>query len=128
MGWNPAVVKKAGAVEATLLVAGKACSWENEEELFGDASCNTEDASFTTDIVPLLDNYCWACHSNQNAPSFGAGIRLEDYESIRATSQLTLGAIRRDPGFSPMPKNAPKLDSCLILVFESWVNAGSPEN
>ena len=105
------------------------CSWEDEETLFPEAAvCDTSFVSFSGDIIPLLTNNCYSCHSNLNAPQFASGITLEDYEDVAASASLILGAINHTDGFAQMPKNSAKLDTCLINSFEAWVNQGSLDN
>lgn len=105
------------------------CSWENEELLFPETEiCDTLDVSFALDVVPILTNNCFACHSNVNAPDFTFGFSLEDYEDVRAASTQIVGAIKHDEGFSPMPRGADQLDSCQIGIVEAWVNQGSLNN
>ena len=106
------------------------CTWENEEVLYpGNGSeCDTTDMSYFNDIVPILTTHCFMCHSAENAPAFGSNINLEDYSEVKDLAEIITGAINHDPPYSPMPKNAAKIDSCLILKFEAWVNQGALEN
>lgn len=107
-----------------LLVHG--CYWENEETLYPDADqeCDTTQVSFTGHIEPMLSTYCLSCHSNLNAPGFGGNISLEDYEDVSSFAETVLGSIRHDQGFQPMPRGGEKLDECLILTFEAWIQNG----
>lgn len=109
------------------LVSG--CYWENEESLFPDyVSCDTLDLSFALDVVPILSNHCYGCHSNANAPAFASGLALEDHEDVSAVSARIAGAINHQNGFLPMPKGQEQLDSCQIRTIESWINQGSLNN
>lgn len=112
-----------------LWVTAYGCYWENEETLFPDAAlCDTTSVSFSGDIVPILTNNCYSCHSNNNAQDFGNGITFEDYEDVLASASLITGAINHSDGFPQMPKNRTKLDDCLIITFEAWVNQGGLDN
>ena len=112
-----------------LILIGSGCIWENEETLFPDDSfCDTLDVSYQDDVVPIMVNNCYSCHSNVNAPSFGSGIALEDHEDLAAASPRVLGAVMHQDGFPPMPRNAEKLDTCSIATIHAWVNAGTPDN
>jgi hypothetical protein len=93
-----------------------------------DKPCDTLEVSYQLDIVPILSNHCYTCHSNSNAPGFGAGIALEDYEDVASYSRPILGAISHEQGYPEMPRGGEQLDSCLISTFRSWHGAGSPEN
>lgn len=117
------------AIFFLLILISSACIWENEESLFPDMGlCDTLDVSYREDVVPLMVNNCYACHSNANAPSFASGFALEDHADVSAASPLILGAIKHADGFTAMPKDADKLDSCSISVMEAWINSGSPDN
>jgi len=112
-----------------LLIAVSGCYWENEETLYpGPEVCDTLPVSFANDIVPILINNCYTCHSNINAPEFAFSITFEDYEDVAASTTLIVGAINRLEGFPQMPKNRDKLDTCLINTIEAWVNQGALEN
>ena len=112
-----------------LILIFNGCSWDNEETLYpGPEECDTTDVSFAGDIVPILSGNCFSCHSNLNAPSFGSGIRLEDYQDVVSLKDRIAGSINHEAGFAPMPKGSSKLDPCSILKFEAWVADGSPDN
>lgn len=110
------------------IAALSGCYWQNEEDIFPADLCDTVDVSFSADVVPILANHCFSCHSNASAPVFSTGITLEDYEDVAAASDAIVGAINHEDGFPPMPRNADKLDSCLIMTIEAWVNDGTPNN
>jgi len=110
-----------------LLAAG--CYWDNVMTFYPETeACDTLDVSFALDVVPVLSNHCYGCHSNANAPDFGKGLSLEDYEDVSAMSARIIGAINHNPGFVPMPKGNEPLDSCQIKTIEAWVNQGSLNN
>jgi hypothetical protein len=112
-----------------LVLIATACAWENEETLYpGSGLCDTLDVSYSEDVVPILANSCYECHSKTNAPDFGNGLTLEDYEDVFASSDLVVGAINHQEGFPAMPQEADKLDTCSISVIEAWVNSGAPDN
>ncbi|MFH0756968.1 MAG: hypothetical protein V2B15_06760 [Bacteroidota bacterium] len=105
------------------------CVWDNEETLFpGPDICDTLDVSYAMDVVPIMADNCYSCHSNANAPGFALGITLEDYADVKASSNSIIGAIKHSDGFPAMPRGADPLDTCSISRIEAWVNAGSPEN
>ena len=112
-----------------LLVVAAACSWENEETFYPEAeNCDTLDVSYAMDIVPVLANNCYSCHSNANAPDFGSGNAFEDHADVSVSSLLIVKVINHLEGVPAMPKNSDKLDDCTISMIESWVNDGSPDN
>lgn len=111
------------------MVLAAACSWEDSESYYPDTgNCDTLDVSFAMDIVPVLANNCYGCHSNANAPDFGSGIALEEYADVSSSSALIVAAINHLEGVPAMPKESDKLDPCTIKLIEAWVQDGSPEN
>jgi len=105
------------------------CVWDNKEEFYpGSGNCDTTLVSFSEDIVPILSDNCYSCHSNLNAPDFTNGLALEDYNDVAANAQRIVGAINHQEGFQPMPKGNSKLDPCPIRLIEAWVTAGTPDN
>lgn len=106
-----------------------ACLWDNIEEIYpAPPNCDTAAVSFSNDIVPILSNNCFSCHSNLNAPSFGGGLSFEDHSDVAENSDRIIGAINHKPGFSAMPSGGDKLDPCSILQFEAWAQAETPDN
>ncbi|MCG8327611.1 MAG: hypothetical protein MI974_07995 [Chitinophagales bacterium] len=110
---------------ALVLVAG--CYYDVEEELYPTLECDTENMSYTNDVLPIVQGNCYTCHDQGS--NFG-GVILEGYESLKTyvDNGRLLGAIRHESGFSPMPKNAPQLVACNIEKIEAWINAGAPDN
>jgi len=112
-----------------IVVLAAACSWEDNETYYPDTeNCDTLEVSYAMDIVPVLANNCYTCHSNANAPDFGSGIALEEYADVSSSSALIVAAINHLEGVPAMPKESDKLDTCTINLIEAWVNDGSPEN
>lgn len=115
-----------------LMCAGSlsSCYYDNLATLYpkSHSECDTSQVRFSGTIASLLQNNCLSCHSNSIAPSFGGGIRLQDYADVSANAGRALGAIRHLPGYSAMPKNGGMLDSCSIIQFEVWVRNGKPDN
>ena len=109
---------------AGLFAAG--CYYDNEEDLY-PSNCNTDNVSYATDIAPVVGVNCLVCHST--AANLG-GVRLEGYDAIKVwiNNGRLIGAVRRDPGFSPMPQNAPKLSACFIAKLEKWIADGAQNN
>src|SRR5881409_4003572 len=83
------------------------CSKSNETELSQDpsnpnGSCDTTNMSFATDIKPILQANCYACHRNSNFSI--SGTKLEDYEDLihHVHDGDILGSISHAPGFIEM--------------------------
>lgn len=116
-------------ISLTVLLLISGCVWDNEEELYPESGfCDTTSVSFSNDIVPILSNNCYSCHSNLNAPSFGGGLSFEDHQDVASYSERIIGAINHREGFVPMPRGGSKLDPCSIDLVEAWSNSGAPDN
>lgn len=90
-----------------------------------NATCNTSNMSYSNNIVPILKNNCYTCHSKGNSVG-SVGILLDSYDSVRhyvATNQLILD-IEHEVGGVPMPYMKPKLDTCSINVIIAWRDQG----
>ena len=110
-----------------LLIGLSSCYYDVEEELYPSLECQIEDMSFSADIATIISSECLVCHSQ--AANFG-NITLEGHSNVLTyvNNGLLLGAIRQDPGFSPMPQNASKLLDCEIEKIAAWINQGAPNN
>lgn len=106
------------------------CEWKNEEEEVGIVECDTSQVTLSGKVKPILQSNCYACHSSSAASSFGAGIDLEDYSSlkVRADGGSLLGSVSHASGFSPMPKAASKLSECNISIIKAWIEKGAPND
>ena len=125
----PLTTMKKNIIYLLIWIAVYGCYWENEEALYPvDQFCDTAFVSFSGDILPILTNNCFSCHSNSNATENAFGITLEDHVDVSASAILIIGAINHLEGFPQMPKNGVKLDTCKIQVFEAWENQGSLDN
>ena len=109
------------------LSALSACYYDSEEDLYPTVECDTVDVTYTEKILPIIRNNCYGCHDQ--ASNFG-NITLEGHDQLKRyvdNGQL-LGVIRRESGFSPMPKNGPPLVDCDIEKIEVWIQQGAPDN
>lgn len=108
-----------------LLIAS--CYYDKEEELYGTAECSTDNVTFNETILKIIEDNCYQCHDSAN--NFG-GITIEGYDNLKpyVESGALLGVIKRESGFSPMPKNEPPLLECDIEKIEQWINDGAPNN
>jgi len=107
-----------------------ACYYDNEQELYDDLECLTQNMSYTNDIVPILNRHCQLCHSAAASNVLGAGINLEGHSNLKEYVNIGsfLGSIQHSSGYSPMPKGGGKISSCDIEKIQSWVNNGSQNN
>ncbi len=91
------------------------------------SGCDTTNMSFANNIRPILQSACIGCHQG-NSP--GGGINLSTYTGVLGsvgTGEL-MGSIRRQSGFSAMPKNGAALQACQINKIQAWINQGAPNN
>ena len=116
-----------GCVGGFFFLMHSGCYYDVEETLY-PGGCNLDSVTYSGTIVPILQRECYGCHGilTQNG-----GINLQGYSHVQKyvqTGQL-LGAIRHDPGYSPMPNNLQAtLDNCTIQKFEKWVDEGAQDN
>lgn len=109
---------------AAALLAG--CYYDNAEELYPN-DCKTSGISYQSDIVPVLQQRCYQCHSiSENQ----GNVTLEGYSNISGyvSNGKLMGAIRHDNGFSPMPQDGGQLNSCQLGLFETWISEGAQNN
>ncbi|MBS1599552.1 MAG: hypothetical protein JST75_15110 [Bacteroidetes bacterium] len=109
------------------LIFIESCTRNNIEKVAGSNSCDTTQVSFQRDIQPILDNYCYQCHSNANK-AFSNGVSLEGYDNFKGWCQsgYVLGDIRQESGFTPMPYGKPKISDCAINKIVAWINQDFP--
>lgn len=113
-----------------IIIFISSCYYDNEEDLYPvlNNDCDTTYVSFTPIISNILQNNCLSCHSNATAASSGNNIKLENYTDVVNRADAFLGSIRHDTPYSPMPKNGGKLNTCILLQVEKWIDNGTPEN
>ena len=108
------------------------CSSDSEEDLYPESFCNTDTltVSFATDIVPVLETSCYACHSLANGPNNGGGIILEGHANvfIYADNGSLFGSINHDADYTAMPLGGAKLEACTIAKVEKWIADGALDN
>ena len=115
-----------------VIILAWSCYYDNEEFLYPklSSSCDTANIAFSSSVKPVLQQYCFTCHSNSSAASFGGNIKLEDYADIKIivdNGQL-YGSVAHLPGYSQMPKGGSKIDDCNISIIKAWIDSGSPDN
>ncbi len=105
------------------------CEKNNREELDDTSNCDTTSVSFANDLVAEIDAKCNTsrCHS---AASQAGNYNLVGYANVKAAIDggRFQGAVNHETNFSPMPKNAGKLDACFLLKLNTWIARGSNNN
>ena len=121
-------MKKTICLSALAFMLGlSSCYYDVEEEIYPEIDCDTQSATYSGTIEPILSDNCLVCHS---AAVKTAGITLEGYNSLKTyvDNGRFLGAIKHQPGFSSMPQGASQLPECDILKVEAWILNGAPDN
>ena len=91
-------------------------------------TCDTSNVTYSGTIAGIIQsNGCLSadCHGGNNPLS---GIRLSDYNSVKAMETRLFGAVNHSTGFVAMPQNAGKISQCEIDKIQAWINAGAPNN
>ncbi len=112
-----------------VMVLFTSCYYDVEEILYPDTGCVTTNMSLQNNIVPILDRNCYTCHST--VAGFNNGnVVLEGYTELikYVNNGKLLGALRNEPGFEPMPQNAPRLGDCEIAKIDQWIKDGFLNN
>jgi hypothetical protein len=119
-------MKKLIIIGLTLGIAVAGCYYDVEEDLY-PSDCNLNAVTYQSTIAPIMTAYCLGCHST--AANLGS-VRLEGYDAVKTyvNNGRLLGAIKHSPGFSPMPKDSPKIPSCAISQLEQWIAEGALNN
>jgi len=89
--------------------------------------CDTTNVSYVQVVQPMIQQYCIVCHSK--AAQLG-GVNLDGYNNVivYVESGQFLGALNWEPGYTPMPKDAPQLDDCTLAKINAWVHQGASNN
>jgi hypothetical protein len=109
------------------------CYYDNQEALYGKpgGECDTLAVKYSTHILPILQTYCYVCHSAALvAEGGGGGYNLEDFSTLQtlALNGHLYGAVDHAAGYSPMPKYGNKLSDCEISTIKIWENNGTLNN
>lgn len=117
------------AVGLVIVIASSTtgCYYDNEETLFPQTVCDSANVTYSGSVVPILLSNCTVCHGG-NTPS--AGIKLDTYADVKlqVTNGRLWGAVSQAVSYSPMPKNAAKLNTCNLAKIKKWLDAGAPNN
>jgi len=114
----------------TFLVTVQSCYYDKEDLLYGNGNVlctDTSAVSYTQKVVPILQQYCYSCHTG----GFPSGnILMGTYAADKAIGQngSLYGSISYATGYSPMPKGMSKMTSCQIATIKKWVDSGMPNN
>ena len=105
------------------------CESENFQDKYGDVvpDCDTTAVSFSTDIEPIMAEYCVSCHNT--ASPFG-GLDLSIYSGVKSAADNGDLADRITRSSSDALKMPPgeNLGDCNINTIIAWVDQGALEN
>jgi len=112
-----------------LCMVAFACSNDSKQDIPQNVMPPPVTNTYTASISNIMDTYSCTlqgCHAGAT-PAFG--ILLTDYQSVRfqVENGRLLGTIKHEAGFSPMPKNLPKMAQEDIDRIDLWVSEGYPE-
>ena len=105
------------------------CSKTSKDRLAGNTPCDTTSVKYSTDVLPILQDYCYSCHANGNTAGSG-GVSLEGYATAKAYADngYLAGNVSHAPGYIGMPYGKPKLPDCEVNTIVAWVNQGAKDN
>ena len=109
-------------------------SWTGCAKSKGNAanSCDTSGVTYRNDILPIIKNYCFSCHSsatiafsNNSTYNFEQGDSL-GYSYFSGNAYIIIPVIRHDPGVPGMPYLQPKIPECDINKIIAWYSHSVP--
>ncbi len=93
-----------------------------------------EPVSFSAEVMPILEQYCWECHSEDNTE---LGLRLDSYEGVMAGSDYGTVVEPGDPDGSllvdmvesgDMPEEGDPVPPEELEVIKTWIAEGAQNN
>jgi hypothetical protein len=118
-----------GVCGVVLLLGQSSCEYETIA-IPPLSDCDTLDIRYSTDIVPILDQHCYVCHSG--ADPIG-GFVIDSYDELTIyvddldadTRGGLLLCSMEHTGCRPMPEDQAKLPPCTIKKVEVWIRNGA---
>jgi hypothetical protein len=123
-----------GIAMLVLALLSTGCYYDNEETLYPPGVCDTAEVKYSQQITYIISNKCYDCHSNATAAISGSNESWEGYANLSGYLAAGTGAatfinsINHEVGYTPMPKDRPKLSPCDIRTIEIWIENGYPNN
>jgi len=79
--------------------------------------------SYANQVWPIIKTHCTTCHDSTGS------IKLYDYTHVHdfASSGQLYGVLNGNPDLTPMPP-VNKLDTCSILIIDTWLKEGMKNN
>lgn len=91
------------------------------------SDCDPNVFTFAAVIMPTVQTYCQGCHSGGNPDG---GLSLTNYTQVQAIALdgSLMHSLHGTGGYVAMPYQSNALSDCRIQQFQSWVDAGAPNN
>ena len=116
------MIKKVTGVLAVGMILFYGCYNDKEEILYGATTCDGANASFATDVMPIIESRCAKpdCHGAGSSNGPGA---LTSYTQIKnAAGQIKSAVVSRS-----MPEDG-SLSASQIKSISCWVDGGALNN
>lgn len=112
---------------AFLVFVFSSCAYNSEEELYGIEDCDTIVVTWENPIQEILAENCVPCH---NAELHYNDVRHDTYEFelVVVNDGRLNGVVNHLPGYPQMPYQLPQLPDCELLLINTWLERGAPEN
>lgn len=127
---------RADVIAALAVAVGVGLALQSEArspDLVVDVAAH-EPVSFSADVMPILEQYCWECHSEESAE---LGLRLDSYEGVMAGSDYGTVVEPGDPAGSllidmveagDMPEEGDPVPPEQLEVIKTWIAEGAENN
>jgi len=109
------------------------CYYDNQEALYGKPGgvCDTSMVMYSMTILPILQTYCFSCHSaSAVAGGDGGGHNFEVFTVVQtmALNGKLVGSVDHLSGYIAMPQFGNKISDCDISKIKIWVKDGALNN
>lgn len=112
------------------LVFLSSCYYDNKEDLYqhvNQAECTAISATYSADILPIMESHCIRCHRNGRADG---GVNLEGYNNVKIYTEngSLYGTTNHESGWPVMPTDGIKIPFCEIEKMRLWIENGALNN
>lgn len=108
-----------------MILSFTSCYYDNEEDLYPQApDCDTINVTYASVIAPIMSASCNSCHNESFA---NGGVKTDNYDDLKiiADDGRLWGSVNHESGYSPMPKDRPKLNDCDLTKIGIWLDNGA---
>ena len=112
---------------AFLVSVFTSCDFNSEEELYGIVDCDTTVVTWENPIQGILAENCVPCH-NEELHYNDVRHDTYEFELIVVNDGRLDGVVNHLPGYPQMPYQLPQLPDCELLLINTWLERGAPEN